>query len=165
MRTVNRTTAAMAAGVSYATLAGSKWMRDRTPAAPNQKGKRDREQWTVPQILAIRVARILEHKFGCTIASMKHIFKLIWMMDEDRLRGLFAEGRKYVLLIGLEPVANALLTFKEIHSVRVVGLEGVTEVEPYKLAALEIEREYTRICAAILLRDLEGETEGEKEGN
>jgi hypothetical protein len=149
-RHVSRAQAAQAAGVPYQTLAAGKW-----PGAPTAKLSPGRPAWSVPNVLAVRVARILEERFRCKVADMRNLFDTLWKSDEAELRRLFREGRKYAMIVGRVVVGGALFTESEISANEMIDYEAARAAGMPLPAGLNIENEYNAVVAAMLLDSLD----------
>lgn len=114
MRAVHRGIAARAAGVPYIALRNRRYHGERQPAVSDRSGSRGAEKWSVANVLAVRVARVLEYRFGVPLAAMSELFDTLWNSDEAELRRQFTEGRRFVLLVGKQPCGKALFTEEEI---------------------------------------------------
>jgi hypothetical protein len=153
-RTVNRAVAARAAGVPYMSLKERRFHGDRPTVAPHQEGKRRAEQWSMPMILAVRVSRILELRFGTPVSAMVTLFNTLWLADENDLRQKFAEGRKFVMVVGRVPAGNALFTAEEIAHNDMLDYEAIQKAGFPLPVGLDIAKEWDKIAAALLLDGL-----------
>lgn len=155
-RTVNRAIAARAAGVPYNALTQKRFHGDRPTAAPHEEGKRRAEQWSMPQILAVRVCRVLEVRFGMPVEAMTTLFNTLWLADENDLREKFASGRKFVLVVGRVPCGTCLFTSEEIADNDMLDYEAIARAGFPMPQGLDIAREYDKIVASLLLDGLNG---------
>jgi hypothetical protein len=157
MRTVNRARAAQLAAIPYATLERGRYHGQRQPAAPHQRGKRGAEQWSMCNVLAVRVAKIIEHKFGTPADALVDLVNMLWNSDEDDLRAKFAAGRKFVMIVGRVPCGHALFTEEEIARNELLDYEAIAAAGFPMPVGLDISREWDKIAAALLLMDLNEE--------
>jgi hypothetical protein len=127
---------------------------DRVPAVPHREGSRGIEQWSVLQVLALRVARILEHRFGTPIPAMSELINTLWTAQEGDLRRLFKEGRRFVMVVGAVPVGRALFTENEISRNEMIDYATVAKAGLPLPQGLDIAAEYDKVVSAMLLDDL-----------
>jgi hypothetical protein len=154
-RTVHRALAAQAAGVPYMSLKGRRFHGDLKPAVPHREGSRGAEQWSVSQVLAVRVTRIIEHKFGTPISAMAELMNTLWMAEEADLRRLFKEGRRFVMIVGAVPVGRMLFTEEEISRNEMIDSQALAKAGLPLPQGLDIAEQYNAVIAAMLLEDLE----------
>lgn len=154
MRTFRRTIAAQAAGVPYTAIEKGRFHGDRPAAVPHQEGRRGVERFSMPQILAVRVGRILEAKWGTPVSAMSELINTLWRADEADLRKKFAEGRKFVMIVGRVPAGNALFTEEEISHNEMLDYELIAKAGLPLPVGLDIAAEYDKIIASLLLTEL-----------
>lgn len=113
MNTFDRGIAARAAGVPYGLLRSKHFHGDRSPAVPHVEGKRGAERWSLPQIVAVSIGRMLQAQYGTTVGAMQPLLSALWSCPEDELRAKFVRGERYLVLVGATP-AGSLLTHEQL---------------------------------------------------
>ena len=160
MRTVTRAEAASGASIPYTTLITGRYHGDREPAVPADKHTgRGKERWSVPQVLACRLAKIAELRFGTALPAMADLFNCYWAASEEDLRRQFRAGRKYLIVVGATPVAKVLFTRDEIENTELINKKLAAEHGLPLPASIDVAAEYDRLCAALMLAELNDETQ------
>lgn len=71
-------------------------------------GSKVKRQYTRVQLLAIRMAKLLESRFGITAKNLEAITSTLWNMDERELLDSFATGKNNIIVVGEKPFAELL---------------------------------------------------------
>ncbi len=153
-RTVDRARAAIAADVPYSTLTMGKFQGKNTPPKGRNASGREGEKWSVSHCLAVRVCRVLEQR-GIPLSAMVELFNTLWTCEESDLRRLFREGRRFVMVVGKQPCGKALFTEEEISANPMIDYRAAKEAGLPLPQGLDIENEYNRVVAAMMLEGLE----------
>ncbi|WP_439621459.1 hypothetical protein [Gemmata sp.] len=111
------------------------------PMRPALPGQRDSARYSVPQVVAVRVARLLHQKFGVAPADLRDLISRIWHMSKDDLRAEFAAGRTCCVILGR---AAAGLLFRPT---AVYDFDAALKAQGYRaqVVAVSVEREYERV--------------------
>jgi hypothetical protein len=163
VRTVNRAEAANGANVPYTTLITGRYHGERKPAVVGSG--RAKERWSVPQVLAARLAKICEAKYGVPLSALTELINVYWTASEADLLNQFRAGRRYVMVVCKVPVAKMLFTNDEIANNEFINARLAAEAGLPLPVVIDVAQEYDRLCAALLLEGLKDEAAQSSESN
>lgn len=89
-----------AAAIPYKALHDAKYHSGLTPLRPPVKGKRSAARYSLMQTVAIRIARLLDRKFGVAVPDMSDLVSRLWNMAPGELLAEFREGRTCCVVVG-----------------------------------------------------------------
>jgi hypothetical protein len=138
-----------ASGTTHKTLWEGRYHGELPPANPGD-GRRGSQRYSLCQVLAIRVARLLEKKLGVPPTDMRDLIGRLWNFSIAELAAEFEAGRICTVLINRRP--SAILFPPEAVNdidahIRSCGLTA-------EVIALSIEREWTRVIERLTPEDL-----------
>jgi hypothetical protein len=135
-----------ASGIAYKKLWKKTYQGDRRPAG----GQRP-PQFSVPQVLALRVGRILEARFGLTVPQFADLFNLLWNADERELASMFAAGRESALLVGNTVCGLKLFTAAEISNNHFFDVAAAKEAGFPLPVGVNVAKEYAAVISHLNL--------------
>jgi hypothetical protein len=138
--------ACAASGVPYRAVWSGRFQGTAKPARPNPPGRARLERYSIPQVLALRVGRILESpRFGLKVPEFAGLVNMLWLTDEAELQRLFAEGREWVMLVGRVALGRALFREEEITANEFIDYAALKAAGLPAPVGLNIGREYRLI--------------------
>jgi hypothetical protein len=136
-----------AAGVQFKSVWSGRFTKELQPAQPGKADKRDSARYTATQVLAIRMAKLFDVKFGIKPDVAFPLMSNIWKSKPSELIAEFRKGRTHAVIIGGR-VADGLFATSSVSDFdRELKARGFNGVE---VIAVSVEQQWNSVVSSLM---------------